>query len=166
MKRLLACILLLMLILFGCSGTKPAKPPVTEFSSSALLTIDGEQTECKLCSNLNEVILSISSGNMKGLTYHCSNENMKIEYGEISVSNSLSDFSSSAPYLLYSAIKSLRSPDSIEKQEQNENCVIYQGESVAGEFKAATESSTGLIKSIEFSNQGIIAEFSNPQEHK
>ena len=166
MKKLLACVMILPIFLFGCSSESTAKSPVTEFSSVASLTVGEDKTECEIISTVSEVTLTINSGNTKGLVYRCDGDNIKSEYSDITVSNSRSDFKSSYPYLLYSSVKTLRAADTLTKDTSDESCTTYTGCCDSGEFKAEVETSTGYIRSVEFEQYDFKAELSNVKEHK
>lgn len=165
-KRYLgAAALFAVSLLFGCSNDSSPKNAVTDFSATAVVVYGEEKTQYNLSSNLSEIIMTAESGNMKGLEYRCGDGNIQASFGDVTVSREEELLKSSAPYMLYSAITSLRNPEELEPKS-GETTSTYSGKNEAGKFCAEVENDSGYITKIEYKDSEFSAELSNVREYK
>lgn len=156
---------IMLLFLFSCSNNGDYKSAVTDFSADAVITFGGDSENFSVTSNLGGITLTQSSGELEGINYICGGDKVIIEYADISVENDQSNFKSSMPYSVFSAIRSLRDQEELNLSDSGDESYILSGKNDVGDFTAEIDSSTGLIQKIEYSN-GVSAKFSDIKEHK
>lgn len=152
-------------LLFGCSNNSSPKNAVTDFSATATVVYGDDKTQYKLSSNLSEIIMTAESGSMKGLEYRCSDGNIQAIFDDVAITRKQELFNRCTPYMLYSAITSLRAPDEL-KIKNGETTSTYSGKNNAGGFCAEIENDSGYITKIEYKDNKFSAELSDVREYK
>ena len=161
MRKILVCVIVLLLLLCGCDSQKETEPLVSGIKFLAKITYYNEQYECDtVISDEGKMQLTVNSPDtLKGLKIYMSDGKVTAEYLGITYEPKLDNMPfasiSKTVYMIITQIKK----DNIKAKSDNSNCKICR--KCDGRDYEFTFSPSGLPILLTVVNESYKIEFSN-----